>query len=93
MTLVYDFFSFFLEIFKGFTICLTLQHFMICLKVGPFPSTVLGTQWSLDLEIQVFHFWEVFLSLFLSYFLSLLFDVLFPWDEFYLGVGLPELIL
>ena len=77
---LYIIFSFFLEIFKGFTICLTLQDFMLCLKVGPFPSTVLGTQWSLNLEIQVFQFWEVFLSLFLSYFLSLLF-----WCSFSLG--------
>lgn len=73
-------FSFFLEIFKAFTIFLTLQHFMMCLKVGPFPSTVLGTQWPLNLEIKVFQFWEVFLSLFLSYFLSLLF-----WCSFSLG--------
>lgn len=69
---LYIIFSFFLEIFKGFTICLTLQDFMLCLKVGPFPSTVLGTQWSLNLEIQVFQFWEVFLSLFLSSFLTFL---------------------
>lgn len=80
---LYITFSFFLEIFKGFTICLTLQQFMICLKGGPFPSTVLGIQWSLNLEIQVFQFWEVFLSLFLSYFLSLLF-----WYSFSLGLVL-----